>query len=84
MIINRKRVPITVYKEKGKSSFCYVYHNDIKEFDTLPKAMADFWEKVANYPHSALVGVTMEWFEGEQLPLIKVEDTTHETTNTNH
>ena len=46
--------------------------------------MADFWEKVANYPHSALVGVTMEWFEGEQLPLIKVEDTTHETTNTNH
>ena len=28
MIINRKRVPITVYKEKGRSSFCYVYHND--------------------------------------------------------
>ena len=70
--------------EKFEERFSEDRITDIKEFDTLPKAMADFWEKVANYPHSALVGVTMEWFEGEQLPLIKVEDTTHETTNTNH
>ena len=38
--------------EKFEERFSEDRITDIKEFDTLPKAMADFWEKVANYPHS--------------------------------